>query len=79
MKQNTTDNMYLTLSPEDYREAYGVPFIYYIWNGSIGDAGDINTSVFSIRPAVILRSDVTLSTSTDYIQDGTIDKPYVIS
>lgn len=31
-----------------------------------------------VRPAVILHSNVTLSTETDFIQDGTKDKPYII-
>lgn len=75
---NSSANMYLTMTPEDNREAYGINCVFYISGSTIGDIGDINATVFSIRPAVILRSDVTLSTETDYVQDGTIDKPYVI-
>ena len=34
---------------------------------------------YSIRPAVVLRSAVKLKEDIGYIQDGTIDKPYVIN
>jgi len=48
-------------------------------NGYIASEGSISYNFYSaIRPAVVLRSDVLLSAETDYTQDGTIDKPYVI-
>jgi len=46
-------------------------------NGSIGIT-NFNYQEYAVRPSVILKSNVLLSTNTEYIQDGTIDKPYVI-
>ena len=77
LKTNAASEWYWTLSPYLLRVGRYSNMWYILESGAM--FGGVANNYGTIRPAIILKSGVTLSTKTDYIQDGTIDKPYVIS
>lgn len=78
LKRNASGFSWTTLSPaktNSYTEHdYG---IYVTSGGRLYYTYGVGEEPIAIRPAVVLKKDVTLGT-TDYIQDGTVDRPYVI-
>ena len=79
LKTNATGNFYFTLSPFHFFD-YESPHVCYVYSvGSIID-DYVDSNGGSVRPAVVLRSDILLDTTNNPIeeQDGTQAHPYEV-
>jgi len=72
LRTNASRNWYWTLSPSNLRTG-SHSYVWSVFSGGL-DYGDLDIPNGSVRPAVVLRSDVTIQDGGN----GTIDKPYVI-
>ena len=85
LKTNSTINQQWLMSPVVSSSEYGNNVMGIGVNGQLksyysylGNFTELEYPDGSVRPSVVLRSDVSLKTGLTYTQDGTIDRPYVI-
>jgi len=82
LKTNATKYNYYTMSPfwrDDTEELFGYGIIG-VSIGGLVNGGYLYANAMSgaVRPSIVLKANTELKTDLAYIQDGTIDKPYVI-